>query len=128
MRTVTKTALLSIATVGFLMSGCSSQPKPLYNYGEYSESYYHAKKELSPDSALELQKAIEYSIENATDSRSARVAPGMYANLGYIYLKGGKTDKAIESFIKEKTIYPESAHFMDRMIKKIEVAEGKTND
>jgi len=125
MRIVTKTALLGVVTIGFLMSGCSAQPKPLYNYGEYSESYYHAKKELSPESALELQKSIEYSIENAANSRSARVAPGMYANLGYIYLKGGKTDKALESFNKEKLIYPESAHFMDRMIKKIEVSEGK---
>ena len=125
MRIVTKTALLGVVTIGFLMSGCSAQPKPLYNYGEYSENYYHAKKELSPESALELQKSIEYSIENAANSRSARVAPGMYANLGYIYLKGGKTDKALESFNKEKLIYPESAHFMDRMIKKIEVAEGK---
>ena len=125
MRVVTKTVLLVVSTMGFLMSGCSAQPKPLYNYGDYSESYYHAKKELTPDSALELQKSIEYSIENAANSRSARVAPGMYANLGYIYLKGGQTDKAIESFNKEKSIYPESAHFMDRMIKKIEVAEGE---
>jgi len=125
MRVVTKTALLTIATTSLFMSGCSSQPKPLYTYGDYSESYYQSKKELSADSALELQKAIEYSIENTADSRSRRVAPGMYANLGYIYLKGGKTDKAIESFNKEKLIYPESAHFMDRMIKKIEVAEGE---
>ncbi len=124
MRVLTKTALLSVVAIGLLMSGCSSQPKPLYNYGDYSESYYHAKKELNAESALELQKAIEYSIENAADSRSARVAPGMYANLGYIYLKGGKTDKAIESFEKEKKIYPESAHFMNRMIKKVETAEG----
>ena len=125
MKRITKITLLTVTTIGFLLSGCSSQPKPLYNYGDYSESYYHAKKELSPDSALELQKAIEYSIENAANSRSARVAPGMYANLGYIYLKGGKTDKAIESFEKEKNIYPESAHFMNRMIKKVETAEGE---
>ncbi len=125
MRVVTKKALLATVTAGFLMSGCSSQPKPLYNYGDYSESYYHAKKELTPESALKLQKAIEYSIENAADSRSKRVAPGMHANLGYIYLKAGKIDKAIENFNKEKEIYPESAHFMKRMIKKIEAAEGK---
>ncbi|MEA3370446.1 MAG: DUF4810 domain-containing protein [Campylobacterota bacterium] len=125
MKTLSNLALLSALTAAVFMSGCSSQPKPLYNYGDYSESYYHAKKELTADSALELQKAIEYSIENSANSRSGRVAPGMYANLGYIYLKGGKTAKAVESFKKEKEIYPESAHFMDRMIKKIEVAEGK---
>lgn len=119
-----KLALLNVIVTGLFMSACSPQPKPLYNYGEYSQSYYNSKKELSTDSTLELQKAIEYSIQNAAESRSARVAPGMYANLGYMYLKSGKTDKAIESFNKEKAIYPESAHFMDRMIKKIEVAEG----
>lgn len=115
------------AMIIFLMSGCA-QPKPLYTYGNYSESYYNAKKNVGTESALELQKSIEYSIENTENSRSGRVAPGMYANLGYIYLKAGKTDKAIENFNKEKFIYPESAHFMDRMINKIEVTEGKKDD
>lgn len=124
-----KTISLGILIIlSFIISGCSNQPKPLYTYGNYSESYYASKKDVSADTALELQKSIEFAIENAGESRSGRVAPGMYANLGYIYLKGGKTDKAIESFKKEKSIYPESAHFMDRMIKKIEVSEGKQND
>lgn len=120
--------LLAVTAIGFLMSGCSSQPKPFYVYGNYSESYYASKKDISADTALELQKSIEYAIENADQSISGRVAPGMYANLGYIYLKSGDMNKAIENFKKEKSIYPESAHFMDRMIKKIEVAEGKQND
>ncbi|WP_324170873.1 DUF4810 domain-containing protein [Sulfurimonas sp.] len=119
--------LLTIVSIGFIISGCG-QPKPLYTYGNYSSSYYESKKDVDTDTALELQKSIEYAIENANESRSGRVAPGMYANLGYIYLKGGKTDKAIENFNKEKSIYPESAHFMDRMIKKIELAEGKTDN
>ncbi len=121
-------SLGTLIILSFIVSGCSSQPKPLYTYGNYSESYYASKKDVSADTALELQKSIEFAIENADESRSGRVAPGMYANLGYIYLKSGKTDKAIESFNKEKSIYPESAHFMDRMIKKIEVLEGKQND
>jgi len=128
MKNNTIISLLAITAIGFVMSGCGAQPKPLYTYGNYSESYYSSKKDVGTNTALELQKSIEYAIENANESRSGRVAPGMYANLGYIYLKSGKTDKAIESFNKEKSIYPESAHFMDRMIKKIEVAEGKQND
>ena len=31
----------------------------------------------------------------------------------------------LASFNKEKSIYPESAHFMNRIIKKVELAEGK---
>jgi hypothetical protein len=111
--------------VGSIISGCSSQPKPLYIYGDYSDSYYNFKKNVSQESALKLQKSIEYAIANSELSRSKRVAPGMYANLGYLYLKKGDTDKAIENFKKEKITYPESTHFMDRMIQKIKVAQGE---
>ncbi|MEJ2468715.1 MAG: DUF4810 domain-containing protein [Campylobacterales bacterium] len=116
--------LLPIAAAAVMMSGCA-QKKPLYNYGTYSESYYEHKQEMTDDSALALQKAIEEAIENAKEGTSGRVPPGMYANLGYLYLKSGNSKQAIASFNKEKTIYPESAHFMDRLIKKVETAEGK---
>jgi len=115
-------AFLSILLI--IMSGCAVKPKTLYTYGNYSDSYYASKRDLSSESALALQKSIEYAIEHADESISGRVAPGMYANLGYIYLKSGNTAKAIESFKKEESIYPESKHFMDRMIKKVELAQG----
>ncbi|MBN2816295.1 MAG: DUF4810 domain-containing protein [Campylobacterales bacterium] len=109
-----------------IMSGCTS-PKPLYNYGDYSESYYGLKKEATAETALEYQKALEYCIEGANESRSGRVPPGMYANLGYLYLKAGNSAKAIESFKKEKSIYPEAVYFMDKMINKVETMEGKND-
>jgi hypothetical protein len=118
--------LITISAFGalvLLMSGCTS-PKPLYNYGEYSESYYGLKKDATAESALEYQKALEYCIAEADDSKSGRVPPGMYANLGYLYLKAGQNDKAIESFTKEKTIYPEALFFMDKMINKVEAMEA----
>ena len=38
-----------------LITGCAQQPKPLYNYGNYSDSYYSYKKNVSPESALALE-------------------------------------------------------------------------
>ena len=108
----------------FFIVACSQRPKSLYNYENYAQSYYEDKKNHTPESALELQKSIELSIANTDNSQSGRVPPGMYANLGYIYLKMGKPQEAIMSFTKEKEIYPESVRFMDRMIKKVELAEG----
>lgn len=116
--------LMFVLSAILLMAGCASQPKALYMYGDYSSRYYMSKKEPTQQSALELQKSIEYAIENAGQSSSNRVAPGMYANLGYIYLKSGNNQKAIENFEKEKAAYPESTHFMNRMIQKIKVSEG----
>lgn len=118
-------SLLLGVCAAFVLSACSNQPKPLYNYGDYSDSYYDAKKNMNEESALELQKAIEYSIENASESSSGRVPPGMYANLGYIYLKSGKNEEAIAYFVKEKATYPESVHFMNRMIQKVKVLQGE---
>ena len=117
-------SLLTVAAAAVIMSGCAEKPKPLYSFGTYSESYYAYKKDMSDESALALQKAIEEAIAKAGDSSSGRVPPGMYANLGYLYLKAGKSKEAIASFEKEKRTYPESAHFMDRIIKKVETAEG----
>ncbi len=116
--------LLFVVAIASIFIGCGG-PKPLYVYGGYSDSYYAFKKDMDLESMLELQKTIEEAIENADESRSGRVAPGMYANLGYIYLKAGKSKEAVASFNKEKSIYPESAHFMNRIIKKVELAEGK---
>jgi hypothetical protein len=111
-----------------LVTGCSTHNTALYNYADYSENYYAYKKNPSTESQLELQKAIELAIENAQDSQSGRVAPGLYANLGYIYLKEGKNKLALENFKKEKALYPESARFMDRMIKKVEMLEGDNDE
>jgi len=118
------TAVVTLSVMILTFSACTS-PKPLYNYGEYSESYYALKKEATAESALEYQKALEYCISGANESRSGRVPPGMYANLGYLYLKAGQNNKAIESFTKEKSVYPEATYFMDKMINKIEAMESE---
>ena len=120
--------LILFAFVIALSTGCTTHNTALYNYENYSESYYAYKKDPSVASQLELQKSIELAIQNAQNSQSRRVAPGLYANLGYIYLKEGKNKLAIENFQKEKALYPESAHFMDRMIKKVELLEGDTDE
>jgi len=116
--------LLLALFIAFSVVGCGG-PKPLYVYNDYNDKYYAFKKNLDSESMLELQKSIEEAIADVGDSSSGRVAPGMYANLGYIYLKQGNATKAIENFKKEKATYPEATHFMDRMIKKVEIAEGK---
>ena len=115
-------ALLSALGI-FMLSACSDGPKPLYDYGDYSQKYYNLKKDQNENSLLAFEKAMQESIEKSPQSRSMRVAPGMYANLGYLYLKSGRTKEALANFEQEKAIYPESTHFMNRMIKKIELAQ-----
>jgi hypothetical protein len=108
----------------FMISACAQpvpqQPLPLYHYEDSSLTYCLYKAHMTNESLLNFHNSIERTIERAEQSRSGRVPPGMYANLGYIYLQSGKSKEAITVFKKEKTFYPESTHFMDKMIKKIE--------
>jgi len=55
----------------------------------------------------------------------ARLAPGLTAELGYLYMQAGAPEKAITLFRREKRAWPESAYFMDVMIR---VAEGPKKD
>ena len=120
-----KKIVLSIIGICLLFSGCANTSKPLYNYGNYNETYYAYKKNLNKESMVALQMSIEEAIKNAGESSSGRVPPGMYANLGYIYLKSGENSKAIANFEKEKQLYPEASHFMDRIIKKSKLSQGE---
>ena len=120
--------LISYGVLLLITAGCSTHNTALYNYEDYSESYYADVKEHNAESQLKLQKSIETAIENAKDSQSGRVAPGLYANLGYIYLKEGQNKKAIESFQKEKALYPEAAKFMDKMIQKVTMLEESKDE
>ncbi|MDO8607821.1 MAG: DUF4810 domain-containing protein [Phaeospirillum sp.] len=52
---------------------------------------------------------------------AARLAPGLIAELGYLYLDAGNPQKAIALFKREKRNWPEAAYFMDVMI---QVAKG----
>ena len=97
-----------------LFAGCA-QNKPLYYYGDYSETLYACKKSPSAESLAEHQQILE-EIINESQKRNLRVPPGVYAELGYLYGAQNNTDKAIELFQMEKLTYPESAILMDRLI------------
>jgi hypothetical protein len=97
----------------------------MYNYGDYSASYYKHKKQATPETRQALMVSMEKAINDVNKSKSGRVSPGMFANLGYMYLENGANQKAISLFEKEKETYPESTHFMERIIAKVELVEQK---
>ena len=111
-----KLIVLSAVVATLIMSGCNSTP-PMYEYGEYSESYYALKKESGEQSNSEWKASLEEVIE-LSNARAIRVPPGVFANLGYIHLKSNNNEKAIQYFEREKSTYPEATKFMDNLIKK----------
>jgi len=99
-----------------LLAGCQTQ-RPLYYWGNYETIGYLAYSK--PEKAtLETQREkLEEDLQKAK-VRNLAVHPGLHAQLGYVYFQLGRTDDAVREFIAEKTLFPESASLMDRMIEK----------
>lgn len=113
-----KTKLLTIVLLGLLVASCANTVKPMYDYDNYSESFYAMKHEAGAGSEAEWLKSLERIIVKS-EERGIRVPPGVFANLGYLSLLENDNEKATSYFESEKSIYPESKIFMDRLISRI---------
>jgi len=106
-------ALLSLAT----LAGCASQPKPLYHWNAYQEQVYQRFK--NEHSAQQQIDALEASLQKAR-AQDATPAPGFHAHLGMLYAEVGKADQVRQQFETEKTLFPESAAYMDFLLRNLE--------
>jgi hypothetical protein len=96
-----------------LLTGCSSPT--LYSWGHYEGlvyAMYAAPGKVPPEQQVER---LEADFQKAR-SGNKPVPPGFHAHLGYLYYQLGKADQARQEFETEKTQFPESAVFMDRLL------------
>ncbi|MBI2814827.1 MAG: DUF4810 domain-containing protein [Opitutae bacterium] len=115
--------LLLLAGCLFALAGCQTQ-RSLYYWGNYETTNYlaYSKPEKVP---LETQREkLAEDLEKAKGSTLA-VHPGLHAQLGYVCYQLGRLDEAIREFTAEKTLFPESVAFMDRMIEKAKGVASK---
>jgi hypothetical protein len=115
-----KTLLIVAITIATL-AGCQST-KPLYHYGSYQDNVYeHFKNE---DSAVTEQiEALEKTIRDS-NRKKLQVGPGIYAHLGYLYLQSGQRDTGLGYLQKEQQLYPESAKFIDFLLKNAKAGQS----
>ena len=112
-----KINILIVLSISFMIGGCVTSKPPMYEYGNYSESFYAMKRTPGEKSDGKWKSSLESIIEKSNAS-AIRVPPGVFANLGYLYLKVNDTENAIKNFELEKKIYPEAEVFMNNLIKK----------
>jgi hypothetical protein len=118
-RAVGATPLL-LVVAALALGGCATQP-PIYQWGNYETLLYAAYK--SPDRTEALRGGLEVHIA-AMERTKAPIAPGLYAELGTLYLQTGDSAKAVSLYEKERTAWPESKQLMDSLIKTI---SGRAN-
>lgn len=98
-----------------LLSGCVSPT--LYNWGGYDQALYASYKDATKTDELRLK--LETHIA-AMEKSNQKVAPGLYAELGTLYLQSGASEKASGFYAKERDFWPESKGLMTSMIQNIE--------
>jgi hypothetical protein len=105
---------LTLGGMGAL-AGCATHEPTIYSWGSYEETIYvsHAEPgKMPPESQIEL---LEKDYQQAR-AANKRVPPGWHAHLGYLYFEIGKADQARQELITEKTEFPESTVFVDRLL------------
>ena len=105
-------------TVAFLLPGCASPT--LYNWGGYDQALYASYKD--PVKTEELRLKLEAHI-SAMEKSNQKIAPGLYAELGTLYLQAGSSEKASGLYAKERDAWPESKGLMTAMIQNIDRRE-----
>jgi hypothetical protein len=106
---------IALALTAIALGGCAVQP--VYNWGSYESMLYAGYKD--PAKMEEMRIGLENHIV-AMDKSGQKIAPGLLAELGTLYLQSGATDKAILMYTRERDTWPESKGLMDVMIKNIE--------
>ncbi len=97
------------------LSGCATKP-PLYPWGNYDTLLYESYK--NPEKVAALRADLEQTIAQ-TEQAQKKVPPGLYAELGTLYLQSGDAPKAISLYTKERNAWPESAQLMNSLIAQV---------
>lgn len=101
------------------MVSCESKKKALYTWGNYDAVSYNYIKNETDQSLDDLLKTYDKLMANQKGLRKA-LPPGLCADYGFFLLKKGEKAKALEMLKNEVALYPESATFINRIIKKLE--------
>ena len=109
---LTMTRALVLAAAGML-SACHTAPKTLYQWEGYQPQVYQHFKGGSPDQQIAvLEKDLQ-----AISAKGNLPPPGYHAHLGLLYALAGRQDQVATEFEAEKKLFPESAAYMDFLLK-----------
>jgi len=115
---------MTIIATSLMLSACATNHMK-YDWGSYDTSlhtYYNDPAKVA---------VFSLSLKNTIDDSNARhmiVAPGIYAEYGYMLLQQGKSQAAVAAFEEEEKHWPESKAFMDRLIQVASSSEKKSEN
>jgi hypothetical protein len=107
-------ALLATA----LLCACAQQPKQIYLWENFPRQQYEVLLRSGVNVSEQVQ-ALEAHAEKAR-AANAPLPPGLRAHLGMLYLELGNVDAARNAWQAEKAAFPESAPYMDQLLRRLD--------
>ena len=105
-----------------LLCGCTSPY--LYEWGNYDQWLYENYKHPKDDEELYVDlTALITEYESRKNPKAKPMAPGLYAEYGFLLMRRGENSRAIKYYNREKALWPEAAVFMDSMIQTAQIAD-----
>ncbi|AOI58727.1 DUF4810 domain-containing protein [Burkholderia diffusa] len=107
---------LPATAAAMLLAGCAAPTTPpLYQWNGYQlQVYEYFKGQESPQQQID---ALEKALQDIR-AKGNKPPPGFHAHLGMLYASVGSEQQAGQEFEAEKALFPESAQYMDFLLKK----------
>jgi hypothetical protein len=109
----------AVAAAGLLLlTACAQKgPGPMYLWENFPRQQYDTllREASAPDAQI---AALEAHAEKAR-ATGAALPPGFRAHLGMLKLSAGNPDEARSLWEGEKTAFPESAPYMNQLLKRL---------
>ena len=107
--------LLSMVASALLVGCGGTAPKPLYQWESYNYQVYEYLKGQGNGPEAQVN-VLEEDLQKIYASGNSP-PPGYHAQLGLLYAHIGKGDRVVQEFQAEKNLFPESAVYMDFLLK-----------
>ena len=110
-------SLLVVVGAVALLAGCSSAPKSRYAWNDYNNHMfdYQSQKISAEEMLNDLLEA-----QTEAEKRGVKLAPGLYAEIGTMYIRLNKPAEAPKYYRMEAETWPESAAFMNTVADAVE--------
>jgi hypothetical protein len=108
--------LLGILCIAALASGCATPTR--YAWGSYEDLVYASYARpgaIDPEAQAQLLDGER----QALGATNHQLPPGWHAHVGYLYFRAGRLDLAEQELLAEKSAFPESARFVDRLLQNL---------
>ena len=109
-----KTIRIALLAASLALAGCAA---PLYEWDQYDARTFKTLK--SPNASEEFRIALETHLANMRTQKK-RPAPGLYAELGTLYLQRDDVDQAVKNYRLEHDAWEESRPLMTALVTQLE--------